>query len=91
MINRSQLFREAHRIAKRERGMYGGHETYRQAFAIALRRLYADRRKQLARLAAQPAIEPRHNRSTACGSSVRNCHRTSVSFSRSSSARIAGG
>lgn len=50
MLNKSTLFRQAHQIARRERGMYEMKMTYRHAFAIALRHLYAGAREAAKRL-----------------------------------------
>ncbi|WP_431855299.1 hypothetical protein [Azospirillum sp.] len=56
MIDRSSLFRTAHTIARRERGMYGIHQTYREAFALALRRLYAQAKERAEREARREAF-----------------------------------
>lgn len=50
MLNRSTLFHQAHQLARRERGMYGMQMTYRGAFVVALRQLYANAREAAKRL-----------------------------------------
>ena len=54
-MNRADIFRQAHRNAKARHGQYAGRETYRQAFVIALKALYADLRviKERARKAKE--------------------------------------
>ncbi|HYH36741.1 MAG TPA: hypothetical protein VD860_00850 [Azospirillum sp.] len=56
MIDRRILFQTAHSIARRECGMYGLSMTYRQAFAIALSKPYAQAREQTERAARAEAF-----------------------------------